>query len=241
MMELIQTEPQAGGLEVTAVSRLKHTELWEAVKAFGTATKLAEHLGVHAAVLGQWVNLQRCPALEPSERWTRERLDQLEVDLLQVTGKLMSELFPESLRRSGFLEGNKVAEKRHMLREESMQMYGLHSNQRQQDRLDVDPLDEKEQRDRISKVLKSLTSREKEVIELLFGLTGEAPKNLTDTGRALGLTIERIRQVQSKAIKKLQHESRAGYLVELLPDGKIYEGSAERIRDAREPEVETVF
>lgn len=61
--------------------------------------------------------------------------------------------------------------------------------------------------DTISEVLSQLGEREMRIIELRFGLTGEGPLTLEETGKVLGITRERVRQIQEKAINKLRNSS----------------------------------
>ena len=56
----------------------------------------------------------------------------------------------------------------------------------------------------IENALASLPTRERQVIELRFGLTGEQPLTLEEVGRAFGVTRERIRQIENQSLKKLQ-------------------------------------
>ena len=56
----------------------------------------------------------------------------------------------------------------------------------------------------IDDVLKQLTDREIKIIELRFGLHGEGPCTLQETGRMLGITRERVRQIQERALAKLR-------------------------------------
>jgi len=56
----------------------------------------------------------------------------------------------------------------------------------------------------IERVLKQLSEREKRIIQLRFGLAGEGPFTLEETGKLLGITRERVRQIQEKAIAKLR-------------------------------------
>lgn len=58
--------------------------------------------------------------------------------------------------------------------------------------------------DEIEKVLNCLTNREKKIIELRYGLCGKGFHTLEQTGKILGITRERVRQIQKKAIKKLR-------------------------------------
>ena len=56
----------------------------------------------------------------------------------------------------------------------------------------------------IQRALDSLPERERRVIELRFGLTGEPPRTLEEVGRAFGVTRERIRQIENNTLKKLE-------------------------------------
>ena len=71
-------------------------------------------------------------------------------------------------------------------------------------------------RDKIAQVLKSLTFREREIIKLRYGLSDGYSYTLEETGRIFKVTRERIRQIESKALKKLQHETRTKHLVGFL-------------------------
>jgi RNA polymerase primary sigma factor len=57
----------------------------------------------------------------------------------------------------------------------------------------------------IESVLHQLTLRERKIIQLRFGLRGEGPYTLQETGKYLGITRERVRQIQEKAIAKLRN------------------------------------
>ncbi|MBN2875502.1 MAG: sigma-70 family RNA polymerase sigma factor [Spirochaetales bacterium] len=58
--------------------------------------------------------------------------------------------------------------------------------------------------DTLGDVLQSLNQREITIITLRFGLNGEGPLTLEETGKLLGITRERVRQIQEKAIQKLK-------------------------------------
>jgi RNA polymerase primary sigma factor len=62
---------------------------------------------------------------------------------------------------------------------------------------------------RIDQVLKTLTFREREIIKLRYGLGDGHTYTLEDVGRHFKVTRERVRQIESKALKKLQHPVRA--------------------------------
>ncbi len=58
--------------------------------------------------------------------------------------------------------------------------------------------------DTLGSVLEQLSEREMKILQLRFGLGGEAPLTLEETGKLLGITRERVRQIQEKAITKLR-------------------------------------
>jgi RNA polymerase primary sigma factor len=69
-------------------------------------------------------------------------------------------------------------------------------------------------KENIYRVLASLPTREREVIELRFGLTGERSRTLEEVGRAFNITRERVRQIENRTLKKLQTLPEAQRLLE---------------------------
>ncbi len=61
---------------------------------------------------------------------------------------------------------------------------------------------------KIDKILKTLSDREEQVIRLRYGLDDGYPRTLEEVGRRFSVTRERIRQIEMKALKKLKHHSR---------------------------------
>ena len=74
---------------------------------------------------------------------------------------------------------------------------------------------------RIESVLKTLTYREREIIKLRYGIGDGYTYTLEEVGRIFKVTRERVRQVEAKAIRKLQHPVRARKLQGFV-DGSIY-------------------
>ena len=70
----------------------------------------------------------------------------------------------------------------------------------------------------INKILTTLTPREEKVIRLRFGLDGNTPKTLEETGEIFDATRERIRQIEAKALRKLRHPYRAKSLRDYIGD-----------------------
>ena len=59
-------------------------------------------------------------------------------------------------------------------------------------------------KENVSRVLASLPAREREVIELRYGIVGGRPRTLEEVGRAFNITRERVRQIENRTLKKLQ-------------------------------------
>lgn len=68
----------------------------------------------------------------------------------------------------------------------------------------------------IQSVLNTLPPREAEILRMRFGIDREKPMTLEEVGQHYGLTKERIRQVENKAIRKLRHPARAKLLREAM-------------------------
>jgi len=67
-------------------------------------------------------------------------------------------------------------------------------------------------RDKIEGLLKTLTYREREIIRLRYGLGDGYTYTLEEVGRIFKVTRERVRQIEAKAVRKLQHPVRSQQL-----------------------------
>lgn len=70
--------------------------------------------------------------------------------------------------------------------------------------------------DQLMEVIKSLTEREQKVILLRFGLEDGKPRTLEEVGKVFGITRERIRQIEAKALRKLRNPSKVKRLKDFL-------------------------
>ena len=71
-------------------------------------------------------------------------------------------------------------------------------------------------REQLEEVLETLTDREKNVLRLRFGLEDGRSRTLEEVGQSFGVTRERIRQIEAKALRKLRHPSRSKVLRDFL-------------------------
>jgi len=71
-------------------------------------------------------------------------------------------------------------------------------------------------KEQLDDVLQTLTYREKRILELRFGIATGHPHTLEEVGKEFGVTRERIRQIEAKALRKLRHPSRSKKLKDYL-------------------------
>jgi RNA polymerase primary sigma factor len=113
-------------------------------------------------------------------------------DLLNISRDLISLDTPVYSEKDSSLLGDFVEDRNHITPDEQVV-----SNSLRQD---------------INSVLGTLSQKESEIIQYRFGLNGRRPMSLKEIGTRYRLTKERIRQIEKKAIKRLQHPSRSHLL-----------------------------
>ena len=72
----------------------------------------------------------------------------------------------------------------------------------------IHEVEQKNLREKIDELLMGLNDQEQKVLRMRFGLDDDDPKTLEEIGKVFGVTRERIRQIEAKAIRKLRHPSR---------------------------------
>lgn len=205
--------------EVAFVGRLKHAALRRASERLGSQSALAEALGLSPTTVGMWCNLKAYPAFS----------DELDGKLVLVVGKSWYELWPPDLRyqldnHAGRLSG---------VRTLYQQMRGAELLKKREATATagLENLARAELREKLGQVLKCLSYREREIIKLRFGLDGHAGYTYDELTHVFKVTRERIRQIEAKALAKLQQPSRAGQIVGLLPPLDGQEVEDQRPRD----------
>jgi RNA polymerase primary sigma factor len=78
-------------------------------------------------------------------------------------------------------------------------------------------------REKIDELLKTLTYREREIVRLRYGLADGYCYTLEEVGRIFKVTRERVRQIEAKAVAKLQHPVRSAELAEYVVDSPVPE------------------
>jgi len=71
-------------------------------------------------------------------------------------------------------------------------------------------------KENVNEVLQALSDRESKLLKMRFGLEGARPMTLEEVGKKFGVTRERIRQIEAKALRKLKHPSRRKKLQDFL-------------------------
>jgi RNA polymerase primary sigma factor len=113
-------------------------------------------------------------------------------DLLNISRELISLDTPVYSEKDSSLLGDFVEDKGHPMPDEMVVENSL--------------------REDINGILRTLSQKEAEIIQYRFGLNGRRPMSLKEIGSKYKLTKERIRQIEKKAIKRLQHPSRSHLL-----------------------------
>ena len=80
----------------------------------------------------------------------------------------------------------------------------------------IHEVEQKNLREKIDELLTGLNDQEQKVLRMRFGLDDDDPKTLEEIGKVFGVTRERIRQIEAKALRKLRHPSRSKKLRDYL-------------------------
>lgn len=204
-------------VDVVALTKLKHGALRDAVLKFGSQSALGKELGVTPQTIGKWCNFKDYP--REGSTYDNQTFEDIEIALYHATGQLVDDLWPAALKAA--IDGRLIPqqiERRATLQADALLEYAAHTQERLTYKSDT-PLqlaENEELRNDISNAMDTLTDREREILTLRFGLADGHPCTLEEIGRIFKTTKERIRQIEAKAIRKLQGPSRSQQLVSHL-------------------------
>ena len=123
-----------------------------------------------------------------------------QVEILELKGRIQSEVKSELDK----------TQREYILREQ------LKAIQRELGEDDPQQAEVNELREKVEGTLKVLSEREEEIIRLRFGIGRDMPYTLEEIGRVMGLSRERVRQIEATALKKIQQAEEKGTLREFL-------------------------
>lgn len=182
-------EVPEGRFRVSIIARIKHGDLREALKRRGwTQKQAAEFLGMDQSAFGLLINLKRIP-----QKLTKEQ----EAKLLELTGKMPEDLWPEFIRSKEFLEAPKVLEAIRDFTPAMLEAGGL---------LQLPPApdevyDAKELGLVLQEVLELLPPREAEVIRKVF----LEERDEAEVAQEYGLKSRSLYPTIRKALRRLRH------------------------------------
>jgi RNA polymerase sigma factor (sigma-70 family) len=198
-------------INVTIKAAIKHGDLHKAIKKLGSSKALAEHLGVDSGSISEWYGYKSCPPIVPSRHWPQSRIDELERKLFALTGKLLDDLFPATIRDRAFLDMDKNVEATKEI--DSHHLLGTVRSVQRIAQQEPDVVEVAELQEAVHSALNSLSWREKEVVKMRNGIGVDKPMTLDEVGDVLRITKERVRQIEGKALRKLAAPDVAGNLV----------------------------
>ena len=196
---------------ISAVTKLKHGDLYAAAIKLGSQSELARRLDIQPTRLGEWINMKKVPTFR-----TEDDRALMDAKLLLHVGKGLDELFPEWYGQcTEFLKSNKTAIKTVAVKSAALLEYAGHTRQRLIEQANdvTTVVAQKELKDDLLKSLKALSYREREVIKLRYGLGDGSSYTLEEVAHIFKVTRERIREIEAKAVRKLQQPNRANKLV----------------------------
>jgi len=201
--------------------KVKNGPMLSIMRANGmeTAADLYRASGVNQTAIGKYLNLLQSP-------WSERNNWSAAVLKIAKTLKVAPEmLFPEQHILKP-LEKNRAEIEMDL--EDMEQLTGEMST----DHLLGPTEDDQDTVDLLREKIHNLASREEECLVLRFGLDGNEPQSLKAIGDRFGVTQERIRQIEAKALRKLRHKTRMGSHRRFAP--MLLEQTQRRHKEERE-------
>lgn len=184
-------------------TRVKHGVLYELTEKMGGSRAVAEALGIPVKTFWMWLSLR----VHPSDKKIEKHWAAIERLCLEHLGRLVEveDIWPAGLRSvlSARMIPRKVVK---YLEPEVLSLSGI------SDRLlpaVMPEAGENEMAAKMAEVLESLPPKEKRVLVMRFGIEDGRERTLEEIGKSFNVTRERIRRIESSALRKLRHPSRA--------------------------------
>jgi len=166
-----------------------------------TAAELARRIGINPSAMGRMINFQWLP--NKNNPQSAELIKKFEAYFNMPIDILFPSELTEEIRE-------KLGRKRvHFQEFEFLQLEDIQPTYLSYDLREEEDI--KEQSSEIQKALKTLTPKEEEIIKKRFGFNGEE-RTLGALAKEYKVTPERIRQIEGKALRKLQHHTRRNIL-----------------------------
>ena len=205
-------------IELTAITKLRHAALWELAKRLGGQKQAADQCLVTTLTFSNWVTLKSSFPESPEKGWWIESRWKPTKDAIEsLTGQTLQQLWPKSLRDA--IETRAMIttiEQTIEVPEQALLAYAELSADRFLLPSPSIHAEQDELRDALSKAIKSLTSRQQEVLKLRYGLLDGCERTLEEVGHIVGASRERVRQIEAKAIRQMQSPKSASRLVGFL-------------------------
>lgn len=192
-------------VRVAFVGRIKNAALSEFLaKKSWSQRQLAKELCVAPTTVNRWVLLKDAPQGE-------EILCKIE----ELLGQLREDIFPDFFRSKEWKEALKnIGGEQMVIRQVPVQAL-LSRGQLSLPSLEVD-YDARELEENLVSALQSLSLKEEKILKFRFGIEDGQMHTLEETGKLFGVNRERIRQIESRAFKKLRRSPQINNLLPFL-------------------------
>ncbi len=197
---------------IKATLKLQNAHVARAVQKCGSVQSLAEKIGMSPATVSKWLNFHGSP------RWTHAKTEKLQRavrTLAKLAGASLADIFPNLTKEErAALSSNHTKES---VVETKNLTHSLAQNLVYEPNVE-EQVDAEVLRERLKGILKSLSYREREIIKLRYGLRDGHTYTLEEVAHIFKVGRERIRQIEAKALRKLQNPTRSQELVEFVKD-----------------------
>jgi RNA polymerase sigma factor (sigma-70 family) len=213
-------------MEIAIVAKVKQGYIYKYMQDRGySASRLASEIGFSQSKMGEIINLHWIPG--PRSKNVIKRLEEyfhVPIDIL----------FPPEFTKD---LADRLGKKH--IKYEEIDFVALEDAPRHYLTFNPDDIRGRDDMEaRVVLALDSLSSREKEVINYRFGFTSELPLTFDEISKKMGVTKERIRQIEQKALKKLQHKKRRDFITgvtAMVDDANVFIDEPITLKKLRNP------